>query len=323
MTRFHRAVVLSLFLGEITLSRLAAQSCGLMNFTPPTSGVSHQGLYLTDPSGQQKAIFDLTWGGALASLTYNGVEQIVSKNTGTMVQFALFGPPSKTIGSTTFYYNPTLAGGTGGTPLLGAACNGAYVELYGGTTDFSAGLEGGVDVGNNVWAGQLTSTLMTPYAVHYSATFVPSGNTGGGPASYLKLAYYIWNIDFVESKTFSFNATDYTLPARTTAIGYPSNCTKATQCLASSTPTLAFGNYKDSTYTDGLAVSTSPSTFFTDGGAYTYWNQHPDNPDSSYAGELWSTVWKAPPGSTPRSFVWYVLVGDWTHALAFAKAHLQ
>ena len=317
IVRSRAALFLFVFLCGATLSQLRAQTCGSIVFTPPGSNVSHQGLSLTDPSGQQRAIFDLTWGGALASLTYNGVEQMVSKNTGTMGQLALWGPK----GNGNWYYNPTMAGDAFNrpTPLLGAICVGDIVEIWGGTTEYSAGLYGGAETAYNVWAGQLSAAYMTPYVIHYSGHFVR--NTGGGPAYYLKLSYYIWNTDFGADNVGSFLATAYTPNIRPKTIGYPSNCVATARCPANTTPTLALGAYTDTSYTNGLAIATSPSTYFTDGGAVTFWTMQNDPGDAAYAAQLWTTPWSSRPNSPPRLFVWYVLVGDWAHALTFAQSN--
>jgi hypothetical protein len=59
-------------------------------------------MALVDPASQQRAVFDLAWGGALASLKWNGVEYAYGNAPGAMVQPALHhGNPD---------WNPTLAG---------------------------------------------------------------------------------------------------------------------------------------------------------------------------------------------------------------------
>jgi hypothetical protein len=52
--------------------------CGATTFTPAAPYVppptTHNAYFLTDPAGQQRAVFDLHWGGTLASLQYLGTE---------------------------------------------------------------------------------------------------------------------------------------------------------------------------------------------------------------------------------------------------------
>lgn len=298
------------FLAVVTADALA-QSCGT------TTVNNHQGMYLTDPSGQQTAVFDLYWGGALASLKYNNVEQIWGTNPGAMVQPAFFSGPV----AGGYYYNPTQAGDIhlNPTPVFGAACNPSYAVIWSGTTDFSAAVEG-YAVGNTVWAGQFNfNQYMTPYVITTKASFV--ANPGALPSYYLQLDQIIYNVHRSESKVFGFSLAGYTFYNRSYTATYPSNCTfGSTNCASSATPTLVAGLYGDANLTVGLAISTSPQNYFAADNNYTFWSINVDGVNQNRSANLWSNVWTIAPRAS-RETIWYVMPGVWNNALSFAQTH--
>ena len=68
----------------------ASAGCGSTTFQPISQfiphGTTHNAYFLSDPAGQQTAVFDIQWGGALASLKLSGVEMVWGNATGGMVQ---------------------------------------------------------------------------------------------------------------------------------------------------------------------------------------------------------------------------------------------
>jgi hypothetical protein len=58
----------------------ASAGCGATTFQPISQfvphGTTHNAYFLSDPAGQQTAVFDIVWGGALASLKLSGVQMI-------------------------------------------------------------------------------------------------------------------------------------------------------------------------------------------------------------------------------------------------------
>src|SRR5262245_27596276 len=101
-------ILLLLFL--VLVAHKAQAACGATTFQPISPfippGTTHNAYFLDDPSGVQRAIFDLEWGGALASLKQSGAERVWGNAVGGMVQ-----PAWHTFSTPTGQdYNPTLAG---------------------------------------------------------------------------------------------------------------------------------------------------------------------------------------------------------------------
>src|SRR5690606_30187639 len=133
-------------------------------FVPP--GTTHQAMALLDPAGQQRAVFDLAWGGALASLKWNGVEYAYGNAIGAMVQPALHhGNPD---------WNPTLAGANGGpgSPATGVRClDSNTLQIQTTMLDFNS-----VDGPPSAYQAVLNGVLVagkwsTPYVMVTTASF--------------------------------------------------------------------------------------------------------------------------------------------------------
>ena len=97
----------------------AGAACGSTTFQPVSpfiSGVTHNAYFLSDPLEEQRAVFDLSWGGALASLKWQNREHVYGNATGAMVQPAFHAASPD--------YNPTLSGerGNSGSPVTGVKC---------------------------------------------------------------------------------------------------------------------------------------------------------------------------------------------------------
>jgi hypothetical protein len=122
-------------------------ACGTTTFQPISqfvpAGTTHNAYFLTDPSGQQRAVFDLVWGGALASLKLNSTEMVWGHATGGMVQPAWHYYPGS---ATSPDYNPTQAGDNTnlGSTVVGVRCidAGTLYIMTAGVLDYSRGTGG-------------------------------------------------------------------------------------------------------------------------------------------------------------------------------------
>jgi len=232
----------------------AAAGCGKTTFHPVSPFVPanevHDAFYLTDPTGQQRAVFDLEWGGVLASLTQSGTERLWGHATGGMVQ--------PTFHTLTPDYNPTPAGdgasGNRGTPVLGARCVDANkLLILSGTTDYNAGRSGNI-IANTVKYGDTVSGMYaTPYTVTTTAIFV--ANPSAPPSYYLKLDQVITNIHPTESLAWGFELAGYVPYSYTWYVRYPSSCDQiASNCYTSSTPHILGGLYPSGSLTGGDGI---------------------------------------------------------------------
>lgn len=224
----RKAVLLLIVLS--TSSLFATPGCRATTYTPRrdeapswcrtglgTIPAVHQAMELTDPANEQTVIVDLEWGGALASLKYQGIERFWGNDTGAMVQPAMHH-------GTVSAYNPQQAGDWGsnpqtgrGAPLYGAACKTDTLVLYTAAIDDqidnhgyygrAAGIRDQV-VGDRMW--------FTPYAFTTVLKFVSSGLAAGtGPQYYLQMEQAVINTDATEGANkqepfgFSFEMAMY------------------------------------------------------------------------------------------------------------------
>ena len=295
-------------------------ACGNTTFKPISpfvpSGETHNALYLTDPSGQQRAVFDLVWGGVLASLKYNNVEHVWGHATGGMVQPAWHTYP------TSVSYNPTPAGdggaGNRGTPVLGARCiTGNRLMIMSGTTDYSVGGSGHV-VAETVKNGAIVPGMYaTPYTVTTFASFVV--NPLGTPAYYLRLEHTIKNIHPTENFAWGFELAGYVPYSFSHTVRYPANCIDATSnCTSSITPRLLAGLYPNASFTNGTAFFVSPQASYP-GTQDNFASFGIDTVNQNQAAHMFAAQLTIPP-STPRQVNWYVMPGNWSTALSFAQS---
>jgi len=306
---------------------------------PPYTIEQHNAYALTDPSGQQTALFDLTWGGTLVSLKYNNQEMMWGPNPGGMIQPAYFGDPLHNIsGGGAWWYNPEQAGGPAfrGTPVFGAVCSDANtLMIIGGATDYFGGMSG-YRVGNPVFLYSPSNQyhvydtnkhFAAPYTITTIATFVP--NPGGSPSYYLKITQTILNNHPTENFTFGFQISGY-VPARLKFFkSFPANCTAAYQpgCGPADVPNLIGGLYSDLGLSDGTALYVRPRSDWPFlGPVPSVFILHdsscqpagPADPNClAHTVGPWATDWSVPP-STPRTMDFYVLVGSWAQACTFA-----
>jgi len=318
MRIFLRSTVLLVALALAGRTALRAD-CGATTFQPVSPfvppGTTHAAYFLTDPAGQQRAFFDLHWGGALASLQYQGTEYLWGNATGGMVQPA----PHDIIGSQD--YNPTQAGDNHnlGSVTSGVRCLGANI-LYlmsGGILDYSFGQSGHI-VANSVRGGAvIANSFATPYYVVTIASFVK--NPAGAPAYYLRMQQTFTNVDPSELIFWGFEIAGYVPYTFSTDTQYPTNCVGASPCAASTTPELLAGLYPAANLQNGTAFLISPETYWENQRqnqtAFAAFGIDTINKDQN--GHLFSGGWGLAPGHS-RTYVFFVLVGNWSNAFAFA-----
>jgi hypothetical protein len=300
--------VAALFLGPFSVSGTCVQTS-----ITPTGQPSHAAIALTDPVGEQTAVFDLVWGGMLASLRYNGTEHLMGGHTIAMVQpnlYSYFGP------------NQYAPFGAGDYALRGSNVPGVYcttpdkVFILTGMTDFAAGASGNTPL-NAVQDGSVVpAKYAVPYTLTTVARFVP--NPLGQPQYFLKLENQLLNNHPSESLAFGFllrGSMQY--DHGYTAVG-PSNCQDA-NCSSASTPYLVAGGYTDAGLTNGVAFFVSPQVAWNTPGGQAFATFGVSSNPQFRSANLVSPVWGVAP-LTARVWSWYVLAGPWTKAVAFAQA---
>jgi hypothetical protein len=296
----------------------AGATCGATTFQPISkfvpSGTTHNAYYLTDPAGQQRAVFDIVWGGALASLKQNGVERVWGNATGGMVQPAFHTFPNGQD------YNPTQAGDQNnkGSAVMGVRCiDSNTLYIMSGTLDYNRGMSGYI-ISNTVLNGAVVSnSYATPYTVGTIASFVP--NPAGSPAYYLKLEQTITNFHSTSNLPFGFELAGYVPYTFTYQVRYPASCaTVDNNCYNSATPDLLGGLYPNANLTNGTAFFVSPQTAW-DPNQRTFVSLATDDINQNQSTHLFTENWVLPPGSS-RTVTWYVLVGSWSTALSFAQS---
>ncbi|HEX3555099.1 MAG TPA: hypothetical protein VIA62_17890 [Thermoanaerobaculia bacterium] len=299
----------------------ASAGCGATTFQPISPfvprGTTHNAYSLSDPAGQQTAIFDIQWGGALASLKLSGVEMVWGNATGGMVQPALHTFPV----TSSQDYNPTQAGDNKnlGSTVVGVNCidSNDLMIITGGVLDYNLG-RGGYIVANAVKNNSVsTGSYATPYTVVTVASFV--ANPGGSPSYYLRLQQTIANISSSESFPWGFELAGYVPYNFTNFVRFPANCTDTTFCSSGSTPQLVGGLYPNSGLTGGTAFYISPQTYWVSTTG-TFVSFGTDDINKNQSTHLFDDSWGLGPG-TSRTFAWYVMVGSWSQALAFAQTH--
>ncbi len=318
--RNSRKIVISLAVTAIAAfaSRSASATCGSTTFQPSgpfiPPGTTHNAYFLTDPASEQTAVFDLAWGGAVASLKQSGVEHVWGSATGAMVQPAWHALSPD--------YNPTQAGdgSNTGSNVIGVRCPDANtLEIFTSMLDYNRGANTSSPFFAVKNSAVVSGSYSTPYVLLTIATFV--ANPAGSPSYYLKLQQTITNASPTEALPWGFELAGYVPAAFSTSSQYPTTCSVSTPCTTSSTPHLMGGWYTTSALTSGTAFYVSPSTYFNGANTWPTLNVSP-GVYSTYSREvhLWEAFQGLAPG-TSKAIVWYVLVGNWTNALSFAMSH--
>jgi hypothetical protein len=308
-----RRAALSLASLAFVFPSCAQAACGSTSFQP-AGGTIHNAYFLSDPAGQQRAVFDLQWGGALTALTYSGASLLWGNATGGTVQ------PILHLAQNGQDYAPTLAGEMRnlGSPVTGVLCvdsNTLYI-VTGGLLDFNDGASGHLS-SNAIQNDVVQSTAYsTPYAVVTVATFV--ANPSGPPSYYLQLQQMVTNLDPFESLTWNLELAGYSPFAFGTSQLLPSTCTAAAPCAAATTAHLLAGLYPSGSLTGGVAFYVSPSSNWP--AQSTYGAFQTDAVNSNQSAHLYATGLPLAPSSS-QSITWYVLAGSWSTALAFAESH--
>jgi hypothetical protein len=311
------APILFLFVVSLLVSHQLQGACGATTFQPISqfvpAGTTHNAYHLTDPAGEQRAVFDLVWGGALASLKQSGVERVWGHATGGMVQPAFHTFPNGQD------YNPTQAGDKNnkGSAVMGVRCIDANtLYIMSGTLDYYRGASGLI-ISNTVLNGAVVSnSYATPYTIVTIARFVP--NPSAPPSYYLKLEHTITNIHPTSDLPFGFELAGYVPYTYTSAIRHPTSCAEiANNCYNSSTPDLLGGFYPTSALTGGTAFFVSPQASW-DPNQRTFVQLKTDDVNQNQSSHLFTENWIVGPGSS-RKITWYVLVGSWSKALNFAS----
>jgi hypothetical protein len=274
-------------------------------------GQVHQAVVLQDPAHQQTVLFDLTEGGAIVSLKYDGIEHIWGYNGGALLQMAFH--HTVTVDKMAGDYNPTQAGdGSAMSPVTGVACHGtSSVDIVTMMLDFNH---------NNafyqhpliaVWGGRINNTVpssyFTPYTLETEASWVRNG--GAGPKYYLRLDERFTHLTKEKIGSFTYDFADYEPWEFDVPAISPAGC----PCSTSSTNYIAGGWYRDDVRNVGLAVAMPSSNFKDDklSGIFL----------SDYMWRNRSFHLEAPQaldGIAVKSFYWYVMVGPWRDALDFA-----
>lgn len=309
--------VLALLLASFVASHQAHGACGSTTFQPISkfipAGTTHNAYYLTDPAGEQRAVFDLLWGGALASLKQNGVERVWGHATGGMVQPAFHSFPNG------LDYNPTLAGDKSnkGSAVMGVQCIDANtLFIMSGTLDYNRGASQLIISKTVLNGAVVANSYATPYTVVTKATFVP--NPSGPPSYYLKLEQTITNIHPTSSVWFGFEIAGYVPYTYSNVVRHPANCaTINDNCYNSYLQDLLGGLYPSADLTGGTAFFLSPQAAW-DPNQRSLVDLKTDTVNQNQSAHLLTENWFLGPGSS-RSITWYVLVGSWSKALNFAS----
>ena len=127
------------------------------------------------------------------------------------------------------------------------------------------------------------------------------------------------NISSSESFPWGFELAGYVPYSFTNFVRYPASCTATTPCSPGSTPQLVGGLYPNSGLTGGTAFYVSPQTYWA-GTTSTYADFGTDTINQNQSTHLFDAFWGLGPSSS-RTFVWYVMAGTWSQALAFAQTH--
>lgn len=275
-------------------------------------GQADQAVILKDLSGEQTVLFDITEGGAMVSLKYQGIEHIWGYNGGGLLQMAFH--HSTKVGKLAGDYNPTQAGdGTAMSPVTGIACHGTEsVDLMTMMLDFNH---------NNgfydkpliaVWGGRINDNIplsyFSPYTLETRAHWVT--NPAREPKYYLRLDERFTHIAEEKVGSFSYDFADYERWEFDVRAISPENC----PCDPSATKYVAGGWYKEENRAVGLAIAMPSSNF----------------PHSKVSGGFNSDyVWRnrnfhlgseeSLDGIASKAFVWYVMAGPWQNALEFAR----
>ena len=294
-----------------------------------------QVVVLHDPAGEQEARFDLTHGASLISLRYKGHEMLFGQTAGASI--SMFSPSHssdpelKTVSPYWAAYSPDQGGSSMGIPAVvtGVGCDGsksmrafAMMQDRGSDSSFQKHALLGVE------AGKISASYPAGYSTRYPIETTASWvrNPGGSPKFYLKLDQSIVNAQLGKSGPLEWYLNVAAPWVFEHEASFPEHCTEKTPCAGNAVAALASGRYSDAERTDGVAMVV-PTVGWRTPRAY-------NRPNAEYVVLLYNAVWAAPrrtfasvlenslPGMGVRRFSWYLCVGSWQQASAFAKEQL-
>ncbi|MEJ5166079.1 MAG: hypothetical protein WHV67_03510 [Thermoanaerobaculia bacterium] len=297
-----------------------SQYCSVVNYNPAPS-IIHQAISLTDIAGQQTIFFDLTWGGAIGSVSYLGYEYIWNDEANGLFQSFLH----SNLG-TNQDWCPAQAGDLNNfaSPVMGAACNQTPLfRMNTGMLDYFSNQSGrspafGVFNGNIYLS---PNAYFTPYVLQSIATFVP--NPFAPPSYYLRIDQAVTNIS--ESVGYGNENLIWTFdislksPSNFNYFSFFPSCTQLNKCSASSTNYLLAGQYIDSTKTIGIATLILPTDNWNSANSNVWVSQGLNSTDGYVFTNIYIENQSLPTGSAKKYFI-YVLVGPWQNALNFANS---
>lgn len=291
-------------------------ACETTKFTLEPGHVD-QAVILQDPAHQQTVLFDITAGGAIVSLKYDGIEHIWGWNRGAMLQMAIhhqtgFEKAGSQQGGD---YNPTQAGDEySSSPVTGVACDGtSSVDIVTMTLDFNNNASFYPHPLIAVWGGRVSNTIpasyFAPYTLETRASWVQNQGAGG-PKYYLRLDERFTHLTEDKVGRFAYDFADYAPWEFHVRVTSPDGC----PCSTADTNYMAGGLYTDESRNTGLAVAIPSSEFPNNkvSGVFA-----PDYQWRMRSVHLES--FEALDGITSKDFTWYVMAGPWRDALSFAR----
>jgi hypothetical protein len=286
-------------------------ACQVTDYTMEPGQVD-KAVILKDPAGEQTVLFDITEGGAIVSLKYQGIEHIWGYNGGGLLQMAFHHGTKH--GDLVGDYNPTQAGdGTAMSPVTGVGCHGTdSIDVLAVILDFDHNAALFDKPILAVWDGRINDDIplsySSPYALETRARWVI--NPAGTPKYYLRLDEQYTHIADEKVGSFGYDFADYEPWEFDVRAISPENC----PCDSSSTKYMAGGWYKGESRSVGLAVA-MPSSNFPHGKVSGGFNS-----DYFWRNRNFHLGADEPlDGIATKAVVWYVMVGPWRDALEFAQ----
>lgn len=288
-----------------------------------------QVVVLRDPAGQQEAEFDLTHGGSLVSLRYDGRELVFRHGGGSDLEMYRVrnGRERALKGLSPYWssFDPDQAGSSMGGPatVAGVACQGTRAMKA-----FAMMIDAGIDSSFRphpliaVWKGRVSPHYppgySTPFSLETDASWVV--NPRGTPKYYLKIQQRVVNIrpqSFGTMQWFVKSAVPWRFEYQT---GYPDHCSEKEPCKSETTPVIAAGRYESMAHRGGLAVVVPTTDWKTKrlylGKRVNAYGGAPVVPRRTVGVVLSRPL----SGTEAFQFSWYLCAGSWAQARAFAEA---
>jgi len=293
---------------------------------------SVQVVLLEDPTGEQEARFDLTHGGTLISLRYQGREVMFGETAGANVSmYILRHGQEDTLQGLSPYWStlhPDQGGSSMGTfsSVAGVACRGeksmrAFAMMVDAAVDSSFQREPLL----GVWKGRIGDNFppgySTPFAIETAARWVT--NPRGSPSYYLQLDQNVISVRPSPPQRIEWSLEGAAPWDDEYASSYPTHCTEKSPCICSEVPAIATGRYHDAAHSVGFAT-VLPTADWGKSKAFVREN-------AEYVVLMYGAVWAAPrrvfatvlwhdlEGIKRFHFTWFVCAGRWEQAEAYAR----